>query len=102
MDSARHGPPIQGNESRMPGAQWLHASGLRASDHRPREAGGAARVAAANGAAESDYDRQGLQQLLVRGGPGRLGAVAHGDTMSASRAGWNWTCPILQDRGRDR
>ena len=64
------------------GAQRLHAGGLRASDHRPRQAGGAARVAAANGPAGSDYDRQGLQQLLVRGGPGRLGAVPPGNTMS--------------------
>jgi hypothetical protein len=67
----------------MPGAQWLHAGGLRASDHRPRQAGRAARVAAANGPAGSDYDRQGLQQLLVRGGPGRLGPVPAGNTMSA-------------------
>jgi len=83
VDSTRHGAPIQGNEPRMPGAQRLHAGGLRASDHRPRQAGGAARVAAANGPAGSDYDRQGLQQLLVRGGPGRLGAVPPGNTMSA-------------------
>jgi hypothetical protein len=60
MDSTRHGAPIQGNEPRMPGAQRLHAGGLRASDHRPRQAGGAARVAAANGAAGSDYDRSRL------------------------------------------
>src|SRR6516165_12513516 len=45
--------------------------------------GGDLRVAAANGPAGSDYDRQGLQQLLVRGGPGRLGAVPPGNTMSA-------------------
>jgi len=79
-------PPIHSDESALPGAQRLYACRIRTGDHWSRHSRGATGTSPADGKAGPGHDRQGVQQLLVRRGKGRLVALSDGNTVGGDLA----------------